>query len=88
MTSMSPDAPQVSAAGEIMKCEAGDTWRWDGVDFDILIPPPPTTNATASSPTTWAVLKVSVGGKSLLLTADIESSRNNPSCRAMQMMQT
>lgn len=73
MTSMSPDAPQVSAAGEIMKCEAGDTWRWDGVDFDILHP----TSADyerdgIKSNNMGCVLKVSVGGKSLLLTADIE----------------
>jgi competence protein ComEC len=73
MTSMSADAPQVSAANEIMKCEAGDTWRWDGVDFDILHP----TSADyerdgIKTNNMGCVLKVSVGGKSVLLTADIE----------------
>lgn len=73
MTSMSAEAPQVSAAGEIMKCEAGDTWRWDGVDFDILHPSADDYEREGiKSNNMGCVLKVSAGGKSVLLTADIE----------------
>jgi competence protein ComEC len=63
----------VSAANDIMKCEAGDTWRWDGVDFDILHPASADYERDGiKSNNMGCVLKVSTGGKSVLLTADIE----------------
>ncbi len=73
MTSMPADAPQVAGAGEVMNCEAGDTWRWDGVDFDILHP----TRADYArdgikTNNMGCVLRVSTGTQSVLMTADIE----------------
>jgi competence protein ComEC len=59
-------------------CEAGQRWRWDGVDFEVLHPtaadhalaPPPRPNALS------CVLRVATAGasaRSVLLTGDIEA---------------
>jgi len=52
-------------------CVAGESWRWDGVDFEVLhpvaaAPPPPGDNDKS------CVLKISAPGASALLTGDIE----------------
>lgn len=51
-------------------CRSGQRWRWDGVQFSILHPPPgfaPHGNETS------CVLKVGARGASLLITGDIEA---------------
>lgn len=50
-------------------CIAGQSWNWDGVDFQVLSPPKDTqlTGNEAS-----CVLKISQGTKSILLVGDIE----------------
>ena len=66
-------------------CRAGQSWSWDGVDFEILSPPadaPPGANSAAplrsKSDRFWrnnggCVLRVSAGGHAALLPADIEA---------------
>lgn len=50
-------------------CRSGDAWTWDGVDFQILHPPP---DETLRGNDRSCVLRVSAGRHSLLLTGDIE----------------
>src|SRR6185503_3036809 len=50
-------------------CERGQRWRWDGVEFRVLHPPPkfaPRGNESS------CVLKVTATGGSLLITGDVE----------------
>ena len=61
----------LSAQRRLQRCEAGQHWEWDGVDFDILHPQaadyaqPQTTNAMS------CVLRVSNGVQTVLLAGDI-----------------
>ena len=52
-------------------CRAGQAWRWDGVDFRILSPPPGRAGAGNDAS---CVLRVAAPGASLLLPGDIEAA--------------
>jgi competence protein ComEC len=62
-----------------VRCEAGQRWRWDGVEFELLHPRaehypafdavPPRANALS------CVLRVSDGTRSLLLSGDAEAAQ-------------
>ena len=52
-------------------CQAGQHWRWDDVDFQILHP---TANLLAKDNNRSCVLKISSKGGVILLTGDIEKS--------------
>jgi competence protein ComEC len=54
-------------------CEAGQSWDWDGVRFEMLHPLPGDAASTRKSNALSCVLRVQGGGRSLLLTGDIES---------------
>ena len=60
------------------RCEAGQHWEWDGVDFAVLHPP--VRNSTVNPPVRpksnaqSCVLRVSVGTQAMLLTSDIEAA--------------
>lgn len=51
------------------RCRAGDSWRWDGVDFIILWPP---SGSARSGNNSSCVMKITSEAGSLLLTGDIE----------------
>ena len=75
-SSLGPEHAIVRAAPRHVRCVAGQGWTWDGVRFEMLHPPPasyadPTLKPNGRSCT----LKVSVGGKAILLTADIEAAQ-------------
>ncbi|MGV0998530.1 MAG: DNA internalization-related competence protein ComEC/Rec2 [Fluviibacter sp.] len=53
-------------------CAAGRTWTWDGVQFEFIHPASKTAARDQASNHQSCVLQVSVGGKSMLLTSDIE----------------
>ncbi len=53
----------------VSACEMGKKWRWDGVDFEILSPPP---DYVQNDNNRSCVLKVSNAYHSLLLTGDIQ----------------
>ncbi|WP_332671172.1 DNA internalization-related competence protein ComEC/Rec2 [Aromatoleum sp.] len=55
-----------------LPCQAGERWRWDGVDFEVLHPVPdrPPQGDNDGS----CVLKIVAPGASALLTGDIERS--------------
>ena len=52
------------------RCFSGQSWRWDGVFFEILSPEEHITYKKRNNGS--CVLRVSAGNKSLLLSADIE----------------
>jgi competence protein ComEC len=53
------------------RCAAGTSWEWDGVRFGVLHPAHAAARAKKSNDLS-CVLKVSAGGRSMLLTGDIE----------------
>lgn len=64
--------PARAAAGrEVMPCRAGQHWRWDGVDFDVLWPVPDTTPAGENNRS--CVLRIRVGDHGILLPGDLEA---------------
>jgi competence protein ComEC len=74
LSSLPPEHAIVRAARQHRHCEAGQGWEWDGVRFETLHPlsgsyADPTLKPNARGCT----LKVTAGGKSLLLAADIEA---------------
>jgi competence protein ComEC len=53
-------------------CRAGQRWRWDGVEFSILHPPPTGGAAYPEGNNRSCVLSIRAGGLSILLPGDIE----------------
>lgn len=60
-------------AGSLHPCRAGEHWRWDGVDFDLLYPSADEARAADSTNERSCVLRVHARGASVLLTGDIEA---------------
>ncbi len=54
---------------QVSACEAGQRWRWDGVDFSLLYP---AKNAQILGNNASCVLKISNRAGSVLLTGDVE----------------
>jgi competence protein ComEC len=57
-------------SGNARRCQAGERWSWDGVEFSFLHPQSGYSNAKSNNHS--CVLKVTVGEWSLLLPGDIE----------------
>ncbi len=74
MTSANPKSEYLKNAAEVMRCEVGDIWRWDGVDFDVLHPTTPAYDETRKSNNIGCVIKITAPGGSVLMTADVEKS--------------
>ena len=71
-SSLEPEHALQSLAAKAGRCEAGQRWAWDGVDFAVLRPDAG-DYALALKPNAMScVLRVSGGGRSALLTGDIE----------------
>jgi competence protein ComEC len=54
------------------RCEAGQRWNWDGVDFELLHPPAGDYQTVQKSNAMSCVLRVSNGASALVLAGDIE----------------
>ncbi len=73
LSSVPAEHRSLQGAREVMRCEAGDRWRWDGVDFTILHPTRDNYDeAKRKTNNMGCVLKISGPGGSVLMTADIE----------------
>lgn len=72
-TSLAPDHPLLARA-QHRRCDAGQRWQWDGVDFEVLHPTPE-EHAIATRPNAVScVLRVAdAAGRSVLLTGDLEA---------------
>lgn len=71
-----PDVAVMTSAESLhgSPCQSGDHWRWDGVRFAILSPPP---HARGSDNNRSCVLKVSAAGGTALFPGDIEAEREH-----------
>lgn len=73
MTSMAADHPAIALAAAATRCEAGAQWQWDGVDFEMLHPARDNyAREKFRGNDRGCVLKITAGGASVLLAADIE----------------
>jgi len=68
--------PIVKAAPRHRRCQAGQSWTWDGVRFELLHPLAASYDDPSLSPNARScVLKIDAGGKSILLAGDIEAAQ-------------
>jgi len=77
LTSMDEKSEILRGAAEVMRCEwkasGGDSWRWDGVDFDIIHPENDAYDTQGVKTNNLScTLKITASGGSILMTADIE----------------
>ena len=76
LSSLPPDHPVVweRAGAPADRCVDGMRWRWDGVDFEVLHPPPAYyQDARAKTNDLSCVVAVSAGRSRVLLSGDIEA---------------
>jgi competence protein ComEC len=67
--------PLLLTAANIQRCMDGQSWQWDGVQFEILHPDPGSYAQTKISDNDrGCVLRISIGKQHILLTADIEKA--------------
>ncbi|WP_341675211.1 DNA internalization-related competence protein ComEC/Rec2 [Niveibacterium sp. SC-1] len=66
-------SPLRGLAPTLAPCVRGETWRWDGVRFEMLNPAPGVAIGKQGNGSS-CVLRVSVAGASVLLTADIDKA--------------
>ncbi|MBC8055865.1 MAG: MBL fold metallo-hydrolase, partial [Rhizobiales bacterium] len=72
LSSLEAGHPLRAAAPHTTRCEAGQSWQWDGVRFAIIGPPAGDYTRALKSNAMSCVLRVEGGGRSALLTGDIE----------------
>ena len=81
LSSLEPTHPLLQAPGAPrdgqQRCERGQRWRWDGVDFELLHPSPADYEHPGLKPNALScVLLVSAAdGRRALLTGDVESAQ-------------
>ncbi|MBV7534460.1 DNA internalization-related competence protein ComEC/Rec2 [Duganella sp. sic0402] len=76
LSSLWPQHAIARAARQHVQCAAGQRWTWDGVHFEILHPLPASyANAALKPNARGCTLKITAGGKSMLLAGDIEAEQ-------------
>ena len=78
LSSLEPEHPLlrwVSGEGQSQRCEAGQSWHWDGVRFEVLHPLPQNYLPGARSNTLSCVLRIGNGLQTVLLVGDIEAAQ-------------
>jgi competence protein ComEC len=73
LSSLPARHPLLGNVAGARRCATGESWEWDGVRFAILHPQDASAQARKSNDLS-CVLKVSAGGRSMLLTGDIEKA--------------
>lgn len=66
------DGHELQALRKARRCTAGQRWRWDGVDFEVLHPAASDYEAAGKPNSMSCVLRVSNGARTALLAGDIE----------------
>lgn len=74
VSSSLPDGhPLLQEAAKVHRCMDGQSWKWDGIDFEVIHPDKASyADATISKNNRGCVLRISVGNQHVLLGADIE----------------
>ncbi|MGZ8259535.1 MAG: DNA internalization-related competence protein ComEC/Rec2, partial [Caldimonas sp.] len=76
-SSLDDGHPLPGAARRAERCIVGQRWRWDGVDFAVLHPAAEDYARAARPNAMSCVVRVSGGGRSVLLTGDIEREQES-----------
>jgi len=67
---------ELQALRPMRRCQAGQRWQWDGVQFELLHPPAAAYEGAAPKPNALScVLRVSNGARGALLAGDIEAAQ-------------
>ena len=66
---------ELQAIRKSERCVAGQSWRWDGVDFEVLHPQASDYDSTAKSNAMSCVLRITNGLKTALLAGDLEAAQ-------------
>jgi len=75
-SSLWPNHPVVLAARRHVRCVAGQRWRWDGIDFEMLHPAASTyDDMQLKANGRSCTLHISNGRRSVLLAGDIEAAQ-------------
>ncbi len=69
------DGHELQAVRPSERCLAGQTWRWDGVDFEVLHPLPADYDSPTKSNAMSCVLRISNGARTALLAGDLEAAQ-------------
>ncbi len=75
LVSSMEDDHELQAVRKASRCVAGQHWRWDGVDFDVLHPQLQDYAVSHKSNTMSCTLRISNGAQSALLVGDIEQAQ-------------
>jgi competence protein ComEC len=74
LSSLVADSKIVQAAPAHRRCERGQAWSWDGVQFEVLHPVAVSYESTKWKPNARScTLKITIGTQSILLAGDIEA---------------
>jgi len=72
---LSPSPSPASGRGELKPCHDGASWNWDGVQFEMLHPAQNNDGTKKTHDNDRScVLRISIGGHSILLAGDIEKN--------------
>ncbi|MDD5335539.1 MAG: DNA internalization-related competence protein ComEC/Rec2 [Rhodoferax sp.] len=66
---------ELQALRPVQRCLAGQRWRWDGVDFEVLQPRAGDYDNDGKTNAMSCTLRISNGQRSALLTGDIEQAQ-------------
>ena len=69
------DGHELQAVRKSERCLAGQSWAWDGVDFEVLHPQASDYDSTAKSNAMSCVLRISNGHQTALLVGDLEAAQ-------------
>ena len=69
------DTHELQTVRKSERCLAGQSWRWDGVDFEVLHPLPADYDSTTKSNAMSCVLRISNGTQTALLAGDLEAAQ-------------
>jgi competence protein ComEC len=81
------DSHELQLIRPARRCEAGQRWRWDGVDFEVLHPQPKDYEVATRSNALSCVLRISNGRQSLLLAGDIEQPQERKLVNAAKALE-
>jgi competence protein ComEC len=72
LSSLEPGHPLLALAPRATRCDAGQSWQWDGVRFEVLHPAAADHGVVRKSNALSCVLRVSGAQGRMLLTGDLE----------------